>query len=150
MKNIEFCLKYNNCSWNTEGVQEDIEFQLGKIANEMIKLYTTSCIIVVIKNCDQATGGSYDTMNIHVYNNFIEANEMINREMYTSNAIDIYQYNCTNDHFTVVMNKCYDSSNFYRLAGIQEQVMFDDSFKFKMRKVFDMKETNVTLHPVKL
>ena len=147
MKNIEFVLKYD-APWNSEGVQEDIEFQFGKIANEMGKLYCTSCVIVVVKNCDNC--GAYDTMDIHVFGNFIEANHLLNTEMYKSNALDIYHYNCIKNEFTLVMDKCYDSTRFGRLAGINKQKMFDDQMVYKMRHVFNMKETKVTLHPMQL
>ena len=149
MNNIEFKNLHWDYSWNSEGVQEDIEFKLGKIANEMAKQYTTSCVVVVIKNCD--IHGAYETMDIHVFANFVDANNLLNSEMYEPNhALDIYHYNCMNDEFTPVMYKCHDGFNFSRLAGIDKQKMFDDQLVFRMRKVFDMKSTNVTIHPMKL
>ena len=147
MENVKYNLKWNH-SWNDEGVQEDIEFNLGKIANEMAKMYTTSCVVLVIKDCDH--GGSYDTMDIHVFADFLEANDMINKEMYTSHNLDIYQYNCIKNTFVRVMDKCYDSFRFDRPAAVNVNSMFDDQFRFRMRKVFNMKETKVTLHPTNL
>ena len=147
--NIEFKNLHWYHSWTTEGVQEDIEFQLGKIANEMAKLYTTSCVVVVVKNCD--IHGTYDTMDIHVFANFIDANQLLNTEMYESHhALDIYHYDCIKDEFTMVMDKPHDSCKFGRLACIGNQKMFDKQFVVRMRKVFEMKNTNVTLHPMKL
>lgn len=147
MENVKYNLKWNH-SWNDEGVQEDIEFNLGKIANEMTKMYTTSCVVLVIKDC---TGGSYDTMDIHVFADFLEANDMINKEMYMlSHSLEIYQYNCINNTFVRIMDKCCQTTSFDRLAMIEVNSMFDDQFRFRMRKVFDMKETKVTLHPMNL
>ena len=149
MKDIEFRNMHWDHSWTEEGVQEDIEFQVGKIANEMTKLYSNSCIIVVIKNCD--IHGTYDSMDIHVFANFLNANHMINSEVYEHHhAIDIYQYDCIKDQFTIVMNKCHDSYRFDRLASVDNQKMFDDQLRFRMRRLFDMKSTNVTLHPYDL
>ena len=112
-------------------------------------MYTTSCIVVVIKKCDDR--GTYNTMDIHVFSNFIDANNLINTEMYEHNhAVDIYQYNCINNNYTSVMYKCHNSTDFGRLADINTYSMFDDNFIFRMRMVFDMCETNVTLHPTNL
>lgn len=142
MKNIEYNLKWEG-TWNSE-VKEDIEFKLRKIANEMEKMYTSTCVIIIIKDCDNR--GCYDTMDIHMFADFFQANDMINKEMYTSHNLEIYQYNCIKNTFVNVLNKCYDTCRFDRLAMINIQSMFDDQFIFRCRKVYDMNETKVTLH----
>ena len=148
MKNIEYLLKYNY-SWNTEGVKEDIEFKLRKISNDMAKMYTTSCVIVVVKPCDKR--GCYDKMDIHIFDTFLSANDILNNKMYEKyDNVEVYHYNCLSDKYTSVMYKCYDTGSYSRLACIKSEKMFDDNFWFKARKVFDMEETKVTLYPPEL
>lgn len=142
MREKEFVLAYGDNHFNN--MKDDIVFQLRKIAEEMKKEYTTSCIIVVIKSCDER--GRYSKMDIHIFDTFISANDIINTEMYRDNNIEVYQYNCLNDEFTNVMYKCYDSNTYSRLAWIKTEKMFGDNFLFKVRKVYDMEETKVTIH----
>lgn len=145
---IEFKNLHWDYSWNSEGVREDIEHTFSKIANELTKEYTVSCVIVVVKKCDE--NGSYDTMDIHAYADFISANTLINEKMYSNDAVDVYHYRCSSNIFTNVMSKCYDGCNYSRLAGVSCSYMFDDQLPFRMRHVFDMKSTNVTLHKMEL
>ena len=147
MSNIEFKNLHWDCNWSV--ALEEMKSKFEQIANEMSKMYVDSCVVVVIKNCD--IHGTYDTMNIHVFANFIDANNLLNNEMYEANhALDIYHYNCLKNKFTLVMNKCHDSCRFDRLAGISENHMFDDQLIFRIRKVYDTENTNIILHTMSL
>ena len=146
--NIEFKLKYDRDLGTLTEIFDIIRYDFKVVAEKMKKMYD-SPVIVVIKNCDSA--GNYDTMDIHVFANLLEANELINGELHEfGHEINIYQYSCNSDRISCVMNKYINSNILSRSTGYITS-MFDDSegiLSIRMQKVFDMKETNVTLHSV--
>jgi len=144
INNIEYVIGHCD-SQDIENIQEYIKFNLEKISNEMRKMYTTTCVIVLIRS-------NINVIHAHIYTSFLEANELINAEAgVLHHSIEIYQYDCIHNQFTFVMDKLYDSCDFNRPREIKNKKLFDEIFIKRIVNIFDTSEIKITLHcPMKL
>lgn len=102
------------------------------------KMYINNRVVVIVKTPTDEKG-TYDSFEVDVYPSFADANDFLNKEMYnTKLSISVFEY-CTSDNsFVNVMDKCFNSTSYHRLAGIEKHNLYDDRFLSRVRKIYDM------------
>ena len=98
-------------------------------------------IAVVVELCDNV--GAYNKSEIYIFDSFIDANKLLNAQMYSSNAVNVYEVDLDRNSYTSVIEKYYDAFSYGRLAGI-------DAHNIELlnwyRKVYDLEEVDVYIH----
>lgn len=131
----------------------------GSFTNCKDKIYTTmkaaldiiemtyknneSCLIIKENNTDD--NGSYDSMTIHVFEDFFDANDFLNSAMYNGKAIEVYQFNIKKNSYVNIMSKYHDSTNYTRLAMIKEYELFNENALRVARLLYDI-DTKVLVY----
>ena len=145
MKNDTWKLSYSR--ENFKQIKETIIQDMKDINTAMKKAYSGSCVIVILSPCNKHGEVDHKT-TIHIFNNFLEANPLLNQEQYTDDKnISVIQYDLDHDKFLFILIKTNDSRNYKRLNKRQVQKMFDD-YGFESRVIFlyNEIETKVILH----
>ena len=127
-------------------VRDKIIQDMKDINSDMKKRYSNNCVIVIISPCNNH-GEIIHESTIHIYDNFLEANPLLNQEQYSEdNNITVLQYNLVQDKFLFIFVKTKDNRNYKRLNKRQVQKMFDD-FGFESRVMFLYnEETKIIMH----
>lgn len=89
--------------------------------------------------------GVYEKAAIYAFSNFIDANELLNKLMYTGNSVKVYQLDFQRDTYTNIMLKMYDAESYYRLAMIGNNSISSDTLQWH-RKLYDLREVKIMFY----
>lgn len=125
-------------------VRDNIIQDMKDINSAMKNRYSNNCVIVVISPCNKHGEISNET-TIHIYDNFLDANPLLNQEQYSDdNNISVLQYNLVKDKFLFIFVK--SNRNYKRLNKRQVQKMFDDlGFESRVTFLYN-EETKIIMH----
>lgn len=144
MKNNTWKLSYPG---KLKQSKEKIIQDMKDINSFMKKVYSNNCIIVIFSPCDNHGEIAHKPV-IHIYDNFLEANSMLNQEQYSDDKnISVIQYDLVHDKFLFIMLKTNDSRIYKRLNKRPVQKMFSEiEIESKIQFLFNKIETKVILH----
>ena len=139
-----------NLSYSTEklkSVKEKIIEDIKIINTAMKKTYSDNCIIVVLSPCNKHGEVNHQCI-IHIFNNFLEANPLLNQEQFSDDKnISVIQYDLKHDKFLFILLKTYDTRNYKRLNKRQVQKMFSDlELESKVLFLYNQLQTKIILH----
>lgn len=97
--------------------------------------------IIVWVSCTD-NRGVYEKAEIYAFSNFIDANDLLNKLMYTGNSVEVYQLDFQHDTYTNILSKMYDSMSYYRLAMIGNDPISSNILQWH-RKLYDLKEVKI-------
>lgn len=128
-------------------IKEKIIEDIKNINASMKKTYSDNCVIVVISPCNKH-GDMTRECTIHIYDNFLEANPLLNQEQFSDDKnISVIQYDLKHDKFLFILLKTYDTRNYKRLNKRQVQKMFSDlEIESKVLFLYNQLQTKIILH----
>lgn len=145
MKN-EWKLSYSD---KLKNVKEQIIQDMKEINSCLKEKYANNCIIIILSLCN-LDGESKHITTIHIYDNFIDANPLLNQEQYDDykdKNISVIQYNLVKDKFLFILVKTNDKYNYKRLNKRQSQKMFDEfGIDTAINFLYNEIETKIILH----
>lgn len=130
-----------------KSVKEIILKDIMNINSTLKKVFSNNCVIIIQSPCDEQ-GELLHTTNIHIFDNFVEANPMLNNEQFKDDTnISVIHYNLSHDKFVFVLYKTHDCKYYKRFNKRQPQKMFNE-FEIESRIEFLYNETNtkITIH----
>ena len=73
---------------------------------------------------------------IHIFKNFYDANELLNKEMSrVKDGVDVYEL--TKDHWINIFSKCKGTVSFFRMGGINSHPIDEGTTGSTARYLFD-------------
>lgn len=138
-------LSYNDNKLNR--VKDTIIQDIKDINSTMKKVFSNNCVIIVNSPCDQQ-GELLHHTEVHIFDNFIDANPMLNREQYRDDTnISVIHYNLSHDKFLFIFYKSFDMKYYKRFNKRQVETMFDKfGFESRIEFLYNEKQTTVIIH----
>lgn len=130
-------IKYEDATqfWNEIG---DVENRLNTLlfrTSDNSKSLNNEYYVVKLDYCNSK--GEIDHSEILFYRSFTQANETLNKHEYSPNmAVELYVVDETTS--TAVLHKCFDGTNYSRLAHCKPQIYRSEEMTI-MRTLFDTK-----------
>lgn len=139
-----------NISYSVEKlkvIKDKIIEDIKMINTAMKNIYTDNCVIVVLSPCNKHGEVNHECI-IHIFDNFLEANPLLNQEQYSDDKnISVIQYDLKHDKFLFILLKTYDTWNYKRLNKRQIQKMFSDlELESKVLFLYNQLQTKIILH----
>ena len=136
-------------SFNIESINGETFNQFQVRTAYLCEDLASSCLacktpIIVWVSCTD-NRGTYEKAEIYAFSNFIDANDLLNKLMYTGNSVEVYQLDFQHDTYTNVMSKMYDSMSYYRLAMIGNSSISNSILQWH-RKLYDLREVKIMFY----
>lgn len=138
-------LSYSNDT--LKHVRNKIIEDMSEINNVMKKVYSNNCIIVTITPSDH-NGLINHTTDIHIFDNFLDANPLLNQEQREEDVnVTVMQYNLKHDKFLFILLKQHNTRNYKRISKRSSENMFNKfALESRIQFLYDEKETKVIIH----
>lgn len=128
-----------------KNVRDRILDDIKQINSIMKNKYIRDCIVIILspgdKNEDKVT-------NIHIFENFLDANPLINREQKNQNQrISILQYDLKYNKFLFLMIKDLKTRRFKTFDKRQVEKMFNDiELESRILFLYNHNKTVINIH----
>lgn len=127
-------------------IKDKILDDIKTINKTMKKIYSNNCIIVTIT--PSKLDGTVDNhTDIHIFDNFLDANPLLNQEQKEDDNVTVMQYNLTHDKFLFLMLKEHNYKNYKRISKRRSETMFSEfGLEGRIMFLYNSEETKVTIH----
>lgn len=127
-------------------IKDKILDDIKTINKAMKKVYSNNCIIVTITP-SSLDGTIEHHTDIHIFDNFLDANPLLNQEQKEDDNVTVMQYNLTHDKFLFLMLKEHDHKNYKRISKRRSEAMFNEfGLEGRVMFLYNSEETKVTIH----
>lgn len=128
-------------------VKDKIIRDMKEINSMMKKVYSNNCVIVTITPTAH-NGEIQHTTDIHIFDNFLDANPLLNQEQKEEGVnVTVMQYNLKHDKFLFILLKQYDKRNYNRIGKRRIETMFNEyGLDSRVEFLYSERETKVILH----
>lgn len=130
-----------------KSVKDKIIRDMKEINSMMKKVYSNNCVIVTITPTVNS-GVIKQTTNIHIFDNFLDANPLLNQAQKEEGVnVTVMQYNLKHDKFLFILLKQYDKRNYNRIGKRRVETMFSEyGLDARIQFLYSEQETRVILH----